>query len=343
MSIPTSTKLPMPFILANHPPSPTVTHGLMSRVFLMKWYHFSVEYFEDLRNINHCEFLIMRRQDHGKYQLQTKLRTWSELHRERAKDRQKSEKDVAKLERAKLPSSTRQWGGCPNGCNHTNHYRKREDLEALRQTDEEHSRHASERKNPLTQLRSPDGVQQEASGGTPAIDVSNSNGTHNGTSSDAKEFKVPAEHARRSVKPVHMLLGRDFGGTHSGNPSIAGSDSDVSEDEGHRRNRSLASVSERRITNGSELGKATGRAADGEAASTASRDRGVRVGGFANRLGDAPPSVDGDSTDEEDDEVQDDEIHDDDAQDDDVQDDDVQDEDLREAEALDRSIQGSVY
>lgn len=29
-----------------------VTHGLMTRVFLMKWYHWSVEYFEDLRNIS---------------------------------------------------------------------------------------------------------------------------------------------------------------------------------------------------------------------------------------------------------------------------------------------------
>ncbi|RAL67953.1 hypothetical protein DID88_008677 [Monilinia fructigena] len=44
-----------------------VTHGLMSRIFLMKWYHFSVEYFEDLRNVNHCEFLIMRKSnDSGK-------------------------------------------------------------------------------------------------------------------------------------------------------------------------------------------------------------------------------------------------------------------------------------
>ncbi|KAI6785403.1 phosphoglycerate mutase family domain-containing protein [Emericellopsis cladophorae] len=61
-----------------------VTHGLMSRVFLMKWYHFSVEYFEDLRNVNHCEFLIMRRHDNGKYLLENNLRTWSDLRRERA-------------------------------------------------------------------------------------------------------------------------------------------------------------------------------------------------------------------------------------------------------------------
>ncbi len=57
----------------------------MSRVFLMKWYHFSVEYFEDLRNINHCEFLIMRKNDEsGKYILENNLRTWSELRREKA-------------------------------------------------------------------------------------------------------------------------------------------------------------------------------------------------------------------------------------------------------------------
>src|SRR5208282_2690251 len=69
-----------------------VTHGLMSRIFLMKWYHFSVEYFEDLRNVNHCEFLIMRKkEDSGKYILENKLRTWSELRRER--EAEKNEKD----------------------------------------------------------------------------------------------------------------------------------------------------------------------------------------------------------------------------------------------------------
>ncbi|SMY19162.1 unnamed protein product [Zymoseptoria tritici ST99CH_1A5] len=61
-----------------------VTHGLMTRVFLMKWYHWSVEYFEDLRNINHCEFIIMQKnQDNGKYILENQLRTWSELKRQR--------------------------------------------------------------------------------------------------------------------------------------------------------------------------------------------------------------------------------------------------------------------
>lgn len=62
-----------------------VTHGLMTRVFLMKWYHFSVEYFEDLRNVNHCEFVVMKlNQDTGKFALQNQLRTWSGLRREKA-------------------------------------------------------------------------------------------------------------------------------------------------------------------------------------------------------------------------------------------------------------------
>ncbi|OJJ51460.1 hypothetical protein ASPZODRAFT_55761, partial [Penicilliopsis zonata CBS 506.65] len=56
-----------------------VTHGLMTRIFLMKWYHWSVEYFEDLRNINHCEFVVMKlNSDNGKYVLENQLRTWSE-------------------------------------------------------------------------------------------------------------------------------------------------------------------------------------------------------------------------------------------------------------------------
>lgn len=62
-----------------------VTHGLMTRVFLMKWYHFSVEYFEDLRNVNHCEFVVMKlNADSGKFILQNQLRTWSDLRREEA-------------------------------------------------------------------------------------------------------------------------------------------------------------------------------------------------------------------------------------------------------------------
>ena len=64
-----------------------VTHGLCSRVFLMAWYHYSVEFFEDLRNINHCEFLVMKLGGNGRYVLQNELRTWTDLKRERASRR----------------------------------------------------------------------------------------------------------------------------------------------------------------------------------------------------------------------------------------------------------------
>ena len=63
-----------------------VTHGLMARVFLMRWFRFSVEYFEDLRNVGHCEFVVMEREGGeraGKFVLRSRLRTWSELKREK--------------------------------------------------------------------------------------------------------------------------------------------------------------------------------------------------------------------------------------------------------------------
>ncbi|KAM5435225.1 hypothetical protein MferCBS31731_006367 [Microsporum ferrugineum] len=95
-----------------------VTHGLMTRIFLMKWYHFSVEYFEDLRNINHCEFVVMQKDpDNGKYVLRNKLRTWSELKKERERER-----EANNIMPTTSPISPRRvWGGCPDGCNHARH------------------------------------------------------------------------------------------------------------------------------------------------------------------------------------------------------------------------------
>ena len=84
-----------------------VTHGLMTRVFLMKWYHFSVEYFEDLRNMNHCEFVVMKlNEGNGKFILQNQLRTWSELKRERANSRSSIPEPASPIPVRK------KWGGC---------------------------------------------------------------------------------------------------------------------------------------------------------------------------------------------------------------------------------------
>ena len=69
-----------------------VTHGLMTRVFLMKWYHWTVEYFEDLMNINHTGLVIMKLNPmSGKYDLQTNLAKWSDTARDQHVDPQQPE------------------------------------------------------------------------------------------------------------------------------------------------------------------------------------------------------------------------------------------------------------
>ncbi|KAL4896896.1 histidine phosphatase superfamily [Aspergillus ambiguus] len=121
-----------------------VTHGLMTRVFLMKWYHWSVEYFEDLRNINHCEFVIMKlNPDNGKYVLQNQLRTWSELRREKALEMQRDQKakglNPLPLTPSDAPPIRRKWGGCPDGCNHG--IRRKGSVRTSRTTTTESHRH----------------------------------------------------------------------------------------------------------------------------------------------------------------------------------------------------------
>ncbi|GKZ37960.1 hypothetical protein AbraIFM66950_009823 [Aspergillus brasiliensis] len=122
-----------------------VTHGLMTRVFLMKWYHWSVEYFEDLRNINHCEFVILKlNPDNGKYVLQNQLRTWSDLRKEKEQERQRERaaKGLDPVQPAPPEMSVpirRKWGGCPDGCNHG--VRRRSSLRAPRGHNADHPKH----------------------------------------------------------------------------------------------------------------------------------------------------------------------------------------------------------
>lgn len=57
-----------------------VTHGIWARVFLMKWFRWSYEEFESLRNIPHCQYLIMKKEEEtGKFSLKTPLMTWDDL------------------------------------------------------------------------------------------------------------------------------------------------------------------------------------------------------------------------------------------------------------------------
>lgn len=234
-----------------------VTHGLMSRVFLMKWYHFSVEYFEDLRNINHCEFLIMRKStDSGKYILENNLRTWSQLKQERlaaAKEKEKKNPSISspttdrdrekkkRLEAATLAHNQalahKKWGGCPNGCDHGKHPYKRENsMHAMEQLGRSpvaispiDTRPPARRRRWQNSSDDEDSEDQRAAGPVMAIDVPKSL-TDMVSSPDGTPSFISVEQRLRKSSPKSngMLVnaGRDFGGSASGNTSVAGSDTE---------------------------------------------------------------------------------------------------------------------
>jgi len=52
-----------------------VTHGMTLRLFLMRWYHWTVEEFENIRNPKNCQIVVMEKQGDDKYELKTKLKT----------------------------------------------------------------------------------------------------------------------------------------------------------------------------------------------------------------------------------------------------------------------------
>ncbi len=51
-----------------------VTHGMTMRLFLMRWFHASVEEFESWGNPKNCEYLLLERGDNEKYRLTTPIR-----------------------------------------------------------------------------------------------------------------------------------------------------------------------------------------------------------------------------------------------------------------------------
>jgi broad specificity phosphatase PhoE len=289
-----------------------VTHGLMSRVFLMKWYHFTVEYFEDLCNVNHCELLIMRKQDNGKYLLENKLRTWSELRRQRALQIKEKEdgKEAGKLERSKTFVVHRRWGGCPNGCNHGVTYKSRDDIEQLRQ----YSDLASQANGSSTivsrrQRQQNQGTaigDQAPAKPAPAIDTDCTR-DEVVSSPDGTPSFITTDDRLRSYRSPTMHIGRDFGGSYSGHASIVNSDNDTSDDEALRRRQT-------------EIISGRARQVKGDGTPHSSEDEvDGRYPACANRLGDAPHG--GDAPLESDDGM----------------------DMIDEAEKKDKSIQGSVY
>ncbi|OBT63242.1 hypothetical protein VE03_07762 [Pseudogymnoascus sp. 23342-1-I1] len=296
-----------------------VTHGLMSRVFLMKWYHFSVEYFEDLRNVNHCEFLIMRKhEDSGKFMLENKLRTWSELARERLKE--KSEKELAEEKAAKDPipspmSETtegvaamkpgdlpptpavpkrKQWGGCPNGCDHGRYYYRRENGVASHNSSTNLAEAPPVRRAFQTRFQSSSEEDEDDPRGrlpAPIKSDSKSSSEENGIdkgksvsriqrsldgmllSEPTEAFvtdKLTAHRGKPRDKAVAAVLhaGRDFGGSASGNTSRATSDAEAEADteglgrEGENGRRRTKSKREKKDRGYKDSGMGRGARAD---------------------------------------------------------------------------------
>ncbi|KAI1376167.1 phosphoglycerate mutase-like protein [Hypoxylon crocopeplum] len=309
-----------------------VTHGLMSRVFLMKWYHFSVEYFEDLRNVNHCEFLIMKKQDDsGKYDLQNNLRTWSELRRERAAIKAKEEdKELADTGKEKEPNKVerqnstpvlqRKWGGCPQGCNHGKNFKIRHDLAELRQHDENCAQNGlthnvpevngtiASRRTPAKKVHGPidsdDDSDDHRGRVAPQIDVTKAQEEVVSSPDGTPSYITIEDRLRNALKTPQkssfLHTGRDFGGTYSGHAS----EEDVSENDARERLAAKAA----RVKNGDRIGTTLN-----------GREHSMTRHAHANKLGDVPNNSDqgSDGGDEA--------------------------EDLDKAEQEDKSIRGSVY
>ncbi|ODH53482.1 hypothetical protein GX48_00313 [Paracoccidioides brasiliensis] len=265
-----------------------VTHGLMTRIFLMKWYHFSVEYFEDLRNVNHCEFVIMKKnEDDGKYTLQNNLRTWSELKLERERERERERASIAGvcIETGTTPGTEftipirRNWGGCPNGCNHSSakYWRRRPQrqytkgmLEGEATADKVKKEIQTDAANAKTSSNADRSVDKALEGrqdySSPSLTYSSSpNATPSHISLDYLSESKSQQQSRsedeqntvqkppsstslqhrhgphsRSLGGLPRQGGRDGGGSHSGSPSRATSDSDetgnlADDDENYKR------------------------------------------------------------------------------------------------------------
>ncbi|KAK1816058.1 hypothetical protein LTR12_009561 [Friedmanniomyces endolithicus] len=208
-----------------------VTHGLMTRVFLMKWYHWSVEYFEDLRNINHCEFIIMKRNDdNGKFLLQNHLRTWSELKRQKAAEeleRNPASRNtltafLKKEQEAPSPAiPARRWGGCVDGCEHHNdqYPRRNEQQHSLPETKLPPAVNTRKELKEVEESRMADHA-------TPigASNVSEAPSKLDGTADSTQLNPTVQATSKPKIKPANLPTqqmsylhpGRDGGGTSSG-------------------------------------------------------------------------------------------------------------------------------
>ena len=194
----------------------------------MKWYHFSVEYFEDLRNVNHCEFVVMKLDPaNGKYVLQNYLRTWSELKRERANSRQEPSSAVPS---SPVPMRKR-WGVCQDGFDGDDFARRQR---ARRQNTAELFRDEADTE------QTAEAMQKSSSRGRG--DVEESHGDESAHTDAANVKMAPPGPRKRIVSPDRLEIlraGRDGGGSRSGATSPNRSDSEDSDAEVKEHIKSL--------------------------------------------------------------------------------------------------------
>jgi broad specificity phosphatase PhoE len=64
-----------------------VTHGLTMRLFCMRWFHWSVEYFESLENPVNGGHVVLLRQPDLKYRLEEPFVQWNRDYVPTARER----------------------------------------------------------------------------------------------------------------------------------------------------------------------------------------------------------------------------------------------------------------
>ena len=57
-----------------------ITHGMTIRLFLMRWFHYTVEHFEALANPRNCDIVILQRNEKGTYDLITEMKMHNVFH-----------------------------------------------------------------------------------------------------------------------------------------------------------------------------------------------------------------------------------------------------------------------
>lgn len=164
--------------------------------------------------------------DNGKYILENKLRTWSELQLERALAKGLS---PSKIRNEAYIPMRKQWGGCPNGCDHG---------QASRETSSNNNHNNSNNKGGgaadifdgrvVPASEEPDDPRGDSVQPPSALAPSSErhDSKHNRTSSLPSKPRpfFPSDNNNHHLHHQYLLhAGRDFGGSMSGVGSRAGS------------------------------------------------------------------------------------------------------------------------